>query len=427
MKNNKAFTLIELLAVIIILGILMIIAIPSVTSYISESRKSIYIDTAKELIGSARNVVNNGKLGMYDSGTTYYIPVQYLKTENGLQSPYGDFTQAYIGITYDGKGYDYYWISTDETGQGIDRVTLGDKLDVYDIKSDLLDENIRKTVETTGIGGRDKILILNIETGQWEEPDGMVTNLITEEGYNLICRKAKTLHTATCTATQDGCFADGYVEGNKGTTITYGTIPSGEPKKGDAYDCKVTKSGGYTERFYLISKFNDSVDLIYYKNMNGQQGIPYDASGDTSHGPRTAASLLPTRVIWDNPLIPQMAYITLVKNGSIVITSFNYLNYAVKIPGISSIISACDGGNYFNSVYGGGNKMGHCNFLFENIGRYESNSGISGYWLFDPIDENSPSVYMVVANKGHVSYTSGTSSAYGVRPVLRINSVSLER
>ena len=45
--NKKGFTLIELLAVIIILGILMIIAIPSVTKYISDSRKSAYVDTAK--------------------------------------------------------------------------------------------------------------------------------------------------------------------------------------------------------------------------------------------------------------------------------------------------------------------------------------------------------------------------------------------
>ena len=44
----------------------MIIAIPSVTTYISNSRKSFYIDTAKNIIGGARNLVNEGKLEMYD-------------------------------------------------------------------------------------------------------------------------------------------------------------------------------------------------------------------------------------------------------------------------------------------------------------------------------------------------------------------------
>ena len=82
-KKKKGFTLIELLAVIIILGILMIIAIPSVTKYINDSRKSSYVDTAKELIGGARNVVNEGKLEMYSTNTTYYIPSKCIKTENG--------------------------------------------------------------------------------------------------------------------------------------------------------------------------------------------------------------------------------------------------------------------------------------------------------------------------------------------------------
>ena len=73
--NKKGFTLIELLAVIIILGILMIIAIPSVTKYINDSRKNSYIGTAKEMVAGARNMVNDGKLEMFDTGTTYYIDI----------------------------------------------------------------------------------------------------------------------------------------------------------------------------------------------------------------------------------------------------------------------------------------------------------------------------------------------------------------
>ena len=83
MKKKNGFTLIELLAVIIILGVLMIIAIPSVTTYISNSRKSAYVNTAKEIISGARNFVNEGKLEMYDPNATYYIKSSCINTENG--------------------------------------------------------------------------------------------------------------------------------------------------------------------------------------------------------------------------------------------------------------------------------------------------------------------------------------------------------
>lgn len=168
-KKKKGFTLIELLAVIIILGILMIIAIPSVTRYISDSRKSAYVDTAKEIVSGTRNLVNEGKIGMYDTGTTYYIPSSYIQTENASKSPYGEFTQAYVGVVYDGKGYKYYWISTDDAGQGVENLTLADTLDTDDIKSDLKSEDIEDKVQTTGVGNRKNILILNSD-GTWSSP-----------------------------------------------------------------------------------------------------------------------------------------------------------------------------------------------------------------------------------------------------------------
>ena len=183
-SKKKGFTLIELLAVIIILGILMIIAIPSVTSYINDSRKSAYVDTAKEIVSGTRNLVNEGKLGMYDTGTTYYIPAKYVNTENSLKSPYGEFTDtsAYVGVIYDGQGYKYYWISSDDTGQGIPDITLVDNLDTDDIKSDLNIDSILSTIERTGIGNRSKIKILDVN-GTWRpiQLEGIENN-VGEEG-----------------------------------------------------------------------------------------------------------------------------------------------------------------------------------------------------------------------------------------------------
>lgn len=118
---SKAFTLIELLAVILILGLLLLIGITSVTKYISDTRRSTYIATAKRYIESARNLVNDREYNLYDFDTTYYIPISCIPLEKGGKSPYGDFKQAYVIVSYTGDGFEYYWASTDTAKMGINQ------------------------------------------------------------------------------------------------------------------------------------------------------------------------------------------------------------------------------------------------------------------------------------------------------------------
>ena len=129
--NKKGFTLIELLAVIIILGVLMIIAIPSVTTYIQNSRKSAWVDTAVAYVKSTVNKVNEGgKLQFFTKDVLYLVPVGHVaadscvSVESGGQSPFSDtWRYAYVGVIYNGKGYDYYFIGEDGAGQGVDFVS----------------------------------------------------------------------------------------------------------------------------------------------------------------------------------------------------------------------------------------------------------------------------------------------------------------
>ena len=54
--DSKGFTLVELLAVIVIMGILMMVAIPSVSRVIENSRKDTYVDIAKSYANAARTL-----------------------------------------------------------------------------------------------------------------------------------------------------------------------------------------------------------------------------------------------------------------------------------------------------------------------------------------------------------------------------------
>ena len=118
-KKVGAFTIIELLAVIIILGVLMIIAIPSVTEYIQTSRKNSYIVTAQSFIDAATTKVNSMEYEVMDVDATYYLPTKCISFEKGGDSPFGEFEESYVVITYDGKGYDYYYTGRDSSNHGI--------------------------------------------------------------------------------------------------------------------------------------------------------------------------------------------------------------------------------------------------------------------------------------------------------------------
>ena len=155
LKNEKGFTLIELLAVIIILGVLMLIAIPSVTSYINNSRKAAYVDTAKRIVDGAVILVNSGGLDVYDTNTTYYIPGQCINTETGGEtSPYGEWKDRYVVVTYTGDGYDYYWASADVTKMGIN-LTYRDNLKINDVKAGI------GSVETTSNAAQATLPLFN--------------------------------------------------------------------------------------------------------------------------------------------------------------------------------------------------------------------------------------------------------------------------
>lgn len=118
---RKAFTLVELLAVLVILGIVSLITVPIVTKTIASSKESMYKNQVNEIEKVARNWFIKDPVMFDESIKTVKVSVSYLVKEGYVESskiinPKTD--EDMIGcvvITESSKQYYYEYTDTDCT------------------------------------------------------------------------------------------------------------------------------------------------------------------------------------------------------------------------------------------------------------------------------------------------------------------------
>ena len=167
--NSKGFTMIELLAVITIMGVLLLIATPMISNIVMDSRRTAYADIALSYIRSAKfKIVNKEIEKAFDEDTTYYIDVRYLE-ESGVvaPSPFGDWVEAYVIYIIDKKGIpSYYFVSLDEEGWMINRVEES-KIN----KSAVVRNQMYESVDIENIDSRGTIMFVDEDGEMYEIPE----------------------------------------------------------------------------------------------------------------------------------------------------------------------------------------------------------------------------------------------------------------
>ena len=135
---NKGFTLIEILAVIVLIGIVSLIGVVAISSYIESSRENTYINSASNYIDSARNLKASDKLLQEPKNAeALIIPLTDLDIEddNEFKTPYGDLIleKSYVIITNKDGKLDYYISMIDDSGHALVNVNEN-KLSVDELK-----------------------------------------------------------------------------------------------------------------------------------------------------------------------------------------------------------------------------------------------------------------------------------------------------
>ena len=289
MRKN-GFTLIEALAVIIILGIIMLIAVPSVSKYILNSDRSTYASDVSAYLETARAEYEMKEYGTFlKDDEVMIVPIEYIELEKGSkESPFGEFdlTKSYVVIAPYKNGYQYYANVVDSQGKGVvmkaqnelnkEAVEDGieNKIEPYEAYYDstvsmVINKNTYQMCEIRDIETNERVeedaIIVMCSIGEFNNPDE-AEQIVTIKAENQSGKEIKT-NTYTNSGLdftftkKENVSSDSKIYYCQDTTNK--CIPDREVEEGRKLSDYNTLTNTYFIRYKIVGKENMGLEYSY--------------------------------------------------------------------------------------------------------------------------------------------------------------------
>jgi prepilin-type N-terminal cleavage/methylation domain-containing protein len=237
MKLNKSgFTLVELLASVVILAIMLGVAIPNITEVMKKQRNHVYVEDGKRFATQARTIMNKDTSIRKEPGTCFSL--NFLDNGDFDESPNGGvYLKDVSYISYDGK---------DANNNDIYELTL---IECVNCDKD----REYASYENVDIRGLSKV---------------KYSTLVDTDDYNSLVKNGGDLNTGGMEA--DTSCVRGYVSQN----ASYVNLAKGHQQEFtfNYYECELKNQNANRYAYYEGQKWKEYLDLdnndLYAETVN---------------------------------------------------------------------------------------------------------------------------------------------------------------
>ena len=406
--KKKGFTLVELLAVIVILSLVLVIAVPSVNKYIKQSKEKAYDAQISTIIEAAQAYAsaNSGLLPRKEEFVVK-ITLGQLKSsgliKEEVKNPNDDkyFDDALtIEIKKKGETYNYDIVESTITTRD------GEKSPIINLNgSPMVTYNLNATYTELGASATDS--------------DGNAISNIVIDKSNLVM-SAEGIYQVKYTATDtkgisSTVYRNVYVSNNKyanGTAIYFNPNSNSVCSKAEATS-NTSKSNGCMKWYTFNDDGSSTVNLLLDHNTTAT--VAWASTGTNANGPVEVKKQLENDIAsW---------------NGAV--KSTDRLIEASEIAKITGYPNWNNNRYYFhtnsNTEYKGAAGTNRYAWLFDNTyncttyGCNVAASGTHGYWTNTAVSSVSATAFYVFCDGKMNNLNVSHAGNYGVRPVVTIS------